>query len=347
MALTPIAFPQTYDAAQAGPNYSASDFRLTAGAALAVPDGSGFGGIQGVRAGSPSPLAAIDGTTVTVAAHMGWLCPWTGNGCYTYALPEPQQVTVDSTTGSYKIAVVLEDKAAGHGNGEKVYVKKYPGYTLDSQIPGLVVARVDDGVASDVAPVVSQDATVRVATLEQLQSLKAADGTKGVLADGARYERQGGVWSIRRPLVDYISSPDRRVYQWTSSWTGKPAYPAGTWYTENTASLTVQSPSQGRWYVVDMGERILGPGEGFLLAVIRKNGKTVATHVVSSSATPGGQTDNYSASRRFWLSNGVYQITVYFEYFGNCQVAGGDVYMCYTDQQISGWFVRYVFLTEC
>lgn len=191
-----IAFPLTYDAEQNGPNYSASDFRLTAGAAMAVPDGSGFGGVQGVRAGSPSPLATIDGTTVTVAAHMGWLCPWTGSGCYTYALPEPQQVTVDSTTGSYKIAVVLEDKAAGHGNGEKVYVKKYPGYTPDSQIPGLVVARVDDGVASDVAPVVSQDATVRIATLEQLQSLKAADGVGAVLSDGSRYERSGGRWSL-------------------------------------------------------------------------------------------------------------------------------------------------------
>lgn len=192
-----IAFPLTYDAAQARPNYSASDFRLTAGAALAVPDGSAFGGVQGVRLGSPSPLVTIDGTTVTVAAHMGWLCPWPGgNGAYEYALPKPAQVAVDSTTGSYKIAVVLEDKAAGHGTGEQVDVKEYPGYTPDSQIAGLVVARVDNGVASDVAPVISQDATVRVATLEQLQSLKAADGVGAVLADGSRYERSGGRWSL-------------------------------------------------------------------------------------------------------------------------------------------------------
>ncbi|AKV55504.1 hypothetical protein AB656_03925 [Bifidobacterium actinocoloniiforme DSM 22766] len=144
-----------------------------------------------------------------------------------------------------------------------------------------------------------------------------------------------------------IYAPDRRVYQWVSSWTGRPGYPGGTWYTENTASLTVRSPGQGRWYVLDMGERITGPGEGFLLAVIRKNGENIATHVVSSSATPGGQTDNYSASRRFWLPDGVYQITVYFKYFGDCQVSGGDVYLCYTDPQVSGWFARYVFLTEC
>ncbi len=206
MANTPIAFPQTYDAAQAGPNYSASDFRLTAGAALAVPDGSAFGGIQGVRAGSPSPLATIDGTTVTVAPHMGWLCPWAG-GCYMYALPEPQQVAVDSTTGSYKIAVVLEDRAAGHGSGERVGVQQFPGYTLDSQIPGLVVARVESGVASDAAPVIGRDATIRVATLAQLQAVTAADGVGAVLADGSRYERSSGVWrAVRGAPVRLVSS---------------------------------------------------------------------------------------------------------------------------------------------
>lgn len=144
-----------------------------------------------------------------------------------------------------------------------------------------------------------------------------------------------------------IYAPDRRVYQWASNWTGKPSYPEGTWQTEHAASLTVQTPGQGHWYVLDMGERITGPGEGFLLAVIRKNGQNIATHVVSSSATPGGQTDNYSASRRVFLPNGIYQITVYFEYFGDCRVSGGDVYLCYTDPQVNGSFVRYVFLTEC
>lgn len=194
MASTTIAFPQTYDPVQAGPNYSASDFRLTAGAALAVPDGSGFGGIQGVRADSPSPLATIDGTTVTVAAHMGWLCPWTGSGCYTYALPEPQQVTVDSTTGSYKIAVVLEDKAAGHGSGERASLRSYPSTTSDSMIPGLVLARVDQGVASDTVPRIRPSSTIMVSTPSDLQRIAAADGIQAELADGARYERRNGIW---------------------------------------------------------------------------------------------------------------------------------------------------------
>lgn len=189
------AFPLTYDPALSGPNYAALDIRLTAGAAMSAPDGSAFGGIQGVRAGSPSPLVRISGTMVTVAAHMGWLCPWDGvNGSYTYVLPKPAQVAVPSTTGSYKIAVVLEDKAAGHGAGEQVTVQYYPGGKPDSQIEGLVVARVDNGAASDVAPVISQDATVRVGQLAQLQTIKAADGTRGVLADGTEYSCKSGVW---------------------------------------------------------------------------------------------------------------------------------------------------------
>lgn len=197
MAVQPIAFPLSYDSAMQGPNYAGKDVRLTMGCAAAIPDGSAFGGIQGVRAGSPSPLVTIDGTTVTVAPHMGWLCPWSGvNGSYMYALQEPAQVPVGSTSGSYKIAVILEDKSAGHGTSEKVDVQKYPGYTPDSQIQGLVVARVDNGVASDVAPVISQDAAIRVATLEQLQAIKAADGVGAVLANGSRYERSGGRWSL-------------------------------------------------------------------------------------------------------------------------------------------------------
>lgn len=214
MAVQPIAFPLTYDATQGGPNYSASDFRFTAGAALAVPDGSTFGGIQGVRVGCPSPLVRISSTTVTVAEHVGWLCPWTGAGSYMYALPSPVQVAVGSTSGSYKIAVILEDKSAGHGTSEKVDVKVYPGYTLDSQIPGLVVARVDNGVASDVAPVISQDATIRVRTLSQLQTLRAADGTIGVLADGSEYKMRSGSWSLTMKCGFFEDKTDDNGMWW-------------------------------------------------------------------------------------------------------------------------------------
>lgn len=240
MAVTPIGFPLTYDPALDAPKYSASDFRLTAGAACAVPDGSAFGGVQGIRAGSPAPLVTIDGTTVTVAAHMGWLSPWKDSASYTYALPGPMQVEVGSTSGSYKIAVVLDDEAAGHGTGEKVRLLSCPSYTPDSQIPGLVVGRVDAGVASDTAPVLSMDATLRVRAQSQLDGLTAADGVSAVLSDGSRYEMRSGSWAlvsgrtavpawktswwevmpIRLTRIDDVVVATTRITRLQGSWTG-------------------------------------------------------------------------------------------------------------------------------
>ena len=190
-----VGFPLTYDADAGGPAYTAQSYQMTAGAAHAIPDGSPFGGVQGVRAGSPSPLVSMDGTTATVSPHMGWLCPWSGSGAYEYAIIRPVQVSVESSTGSYKIAVVLADQAAGHGSGEQVSVQSYSGSVDDRMIDGLVIATVSAGIASDTAPVISQTATVSVSSLDRLQAVSAAEGMQGMLADGSRYVRRGGAWA--------------------------------------------------------------------------------------------------------------------------------------------------------
>ena len=190
-----VGFPLTYDADADGPTYTAASYRMTAGAAHAVPDGSPFGGIQGVRAGSPSPLVSMDGTTATISPHMGWLCPWSGAGVYEYAITKPVQVAVGSSTGSYKIAVVLADQAAGHGSGEQVTVQTYAATMDDRMIDGLVIATVTAGLASDQAPVIGMDATIRTSTLARLRAVKAAEGTRGITRDGAEYRMQSGSWS--------------------------------------------------------------------------------------------------------------------------------------------------------
>lgn len=190
-----VGFPLTYDGDAGGPAYTAQAYRLTAGAAHAIPDGTAFGGVQGVRAGSPTPLVGMDGTTATVSPHMGWLCPWSGAGVYEYAITRPVQATVGSSTGSYKIAVVLADQAAGHGTGERVSVQSYSGSTDDRMIDGLVIATVTAGVASDTAPRLLPDATLTPASLAGLQRLPAADGVKARMADGSRWIRTGGAWA--------------------------------------------------------------------------------------------------------------------------------------------------------
>lgn len=190
-----VGFPLTYDEDAGGPAYTAQSYRMTAGAAHAIPDGSAFGGVQGVRAGSPSPLVSMDGTMATVSPHMGWLCPWSGAGVYEYAITKPVQVAVGSSTGSYKIAVVLSDQAAGHGSGEQVSVQAYSGATDDRMIDGLVIATVTAGLASDTAPLLLPDATVIPASQASLQRVTAADGVRARLPDGSRWIRSGGSWS--------------------------------------------------------------------------------------------------------------------------------------------------------
>lgn len=205
-----VGFPLTYDADADGPTYTADSYRMTAGAAHAVPDGSPFGGIQGVRAGSPSPLVSMDGTTATISPHMGWLCPWSGAGAYEYAITKPVQVPVGSSTGSYKIAVVLADQAAGHGSGEQVTVQTYAATMDDRMIDGLVIATVTAGLASDQAPVIGMDATIRVNTLARLQTVKAAEGTRGVTGDGEEYRMRSGSWSQTGPRQRFGT----KVFNW-------------------------------------------------------------------------------------------------------------------------------------
>lgn len=190
-----VGFPLTYDGDAGGPAYTAQAYRLTAGAAHAIPDGTAFGGVQGVRVGSPSPLVSMDGTMATVSPHMGWLCPWSGAGVYEYAITRPVQVAVGSSTGAYKIAVVLADQAAGHGTGEQVSVQAYSASTDDRMIDGLVIATVTAGLASDTAPRLLPDATVTAASQAGLQRVPAAEGVRARLADGSRWIRSGGSWS--------------------------------------------------------------------------------------------------------------------------------------------------------
>lgn len=332
-ALKPVAYPLTYDPATQGPAYSASDYRLTAGAGSAIPDGTPFGGLQGVRAGSPSPLITIDGTTVSVGAHMGWLCPWEGMGTYTYALPSPVQVTVRNTTGSYKIAVVLEDKAAGHGSGELVDVKVYDSSMPAAEIPGLVIGRVDSGIASDTAPILYPNASITAQSYEQLILERAVDGTCGRTADGSRYVREGGQWILTGMDEQMLVSPRRRVVEWLSDWTGTVAWPAGQSKPEFKTTLQVSSPPSlgGRWYLIEIGSRVdISKGEyGMRCTIEDKQHGTVFNNGMISPRCQGG-VDNFNFTRSAWIPNGVYDVTLNLCRWGEVTI-GGDRAWAYTD----------------
>lgn len=177
------------------PNYTADNFRHVVNSFLAPSDGTVFNRVSGVLDGAASPLCVIDGLNVTVKPHCGIVSPWGDVGAYTYALMRRETVAVSSSEGSFKIAVIVEDPNNFHGSVPRGLVKVYPGSTADSTIPGLVVARVDDGVVSDVAPVLRQSMLVEVASEDMLRSFSAADGQEAlVTSTGHRYVKEDNVW---------------------------------------------------------------------------------------------------------------------------------------------------------
>lgn len=177
------------------PTYTADNFRHVINPFLAPSDGTVFNRVSGILYGAANPLCVIDRLTVTVRPHCGIVSPWSDVGAYTYALMGRETVTVPSSDGLYKVAVIVEDPNNFHGSVPRGLVKVYPGSTADNTIPGLVVACVSDGVVSDVAPVLRQDMLVEVADEDRLKTLSVAEGQEAlVTSTGHRYVKENGVW---------------------------------------------------------------------------------------------------------------------------------------------------------
>lgn len=177
------------------PEYTADDYRHAINPLLFPSDGTAFNGLSGIRYGSPSPLVTVSGLTVTVKPHCGTISPWNGLGAYTYAITTDTTVKLADSTNNYKIAVTVEDPSQSHGTTPSGQLKVFTAGTPDSNINGLVIAEVNAGVASDVAPMIRNSAILMARDLEQLNTIDAVDGQEAVtMADTVHYVRSGGEW---------------------------------------------------------------------------------------------------------------------------------------------------------
>lgn len=177
------------------PTYTADNFRHVINSFLAPSNGTAFDRVSGVLDGAANPLCVIDGLNVTVKPHCGIVSPWSDIGAYTYALMGKETVGVPSSDGIYKVAVIVEDPNNFHGSVPRGLVKVYPGSTDDSAIPGLVIARVNDGIVSDVAPVLRNSMLVEVDNADRLKNLSVAEGQEALVSStGRRYVKENGVW---------------------------------------------------------------------------------------------------------------------------------------------------------
>lgn len=177
------------------PEYTADDYRHAINPLLLPSDGTAFNGLSGIRYGSPSPLVTVSGLTATVKAHCGTISPWDGLGAYTYAITTNTTVQLADSTNNYKIAVTVEDPSQSHGTTPRGKVEVFTAGTPDSNINGLVIAKVNAGVASDAAPMIRNNAILMARNLEQLKTIDAVDGQEAVtIADNAHYVQDRGQW---------------------------------------------------------------------------------------------------------------------------------------------------------
>ena len=194
------------------PTYTADDYRHVVNPFVFPSDGTPFGCVQGIRAGSPWPVVSIKDLVCTVAPHCGVVSPWSGVGAYTYALKKREFVNIPDSTGNYKVAIIVEDPSQSHGSTPRGLVKVYPAGTPSSEIPGLVLAVVNAGVVDNVAPRLHADGTVEVNNTDWLNGIRMVRGSEAVTSvDNRRYRMNGGGWV---PLTDIELSPG----QWYKDW---------------------------------------------------------------------------------------------------------------------------------
>lgn len=237
------------------PEYTADDYRHAINPLLLPSDGSAFNGLSGIRYGSPSPLVTVSGLTATVKPHCGTISPWDGLGAYTYAITTNTTVQLADSTNSYKIAVIVEDPSQSHGTTPRGQLKVFTAGTPDSNINGLVIAEVNAGVASDVAPMIRSNAILMARDLEQLNTITAMDGQEAVtIADNAHYVRYSGRW-INRTLTysrsglstasDELSIGGSFVYRngglyllLTCRWVNKGKFTSSSWQKTPLCNIT-------------------------------------------------------------------------------------------------------------
>lgn len=177
------------------PEYTADDYRHAINPLLVPSDGTAFNGLSGIRCGSPSPLVTVSGLTATVKAHCGTISPWGGLGAYTYAITTNTTVNLADSINNYKIAITVEDPSQSHGTTPRGKIEVFTAGTPDSNINGLVIAKVNAGVVSDVAPMIRNSAILMARNLEQLNTIDAVDGQEAVtMADNVHYVRNSGTW---------------------------------------------------------------------------------------------------------------------------------------------------------
>lgn len=225
-------------AVDGAPTYTADDYRHAVNPFIFPSNGTSFDCAQGVRYGTASPMCSLEGLTVTVIPHCGVIRPWTGVGAYTYAFTEPVSVNIPDLTGSYKVAVTVEDPSQSYGDIPRGQLQPFSISVDDKDIPGLVLAHVRAGVISDVATQIGQASTFYIKDPTWVSSMPAMNGQEAVVSStGERYKVIDSTW---QRLDDIRLLPG----QWLNDWPGT-KYKCSL--SGNVASLSIKAIRGPEW----------------------------------------------------------------------------------------------------
>jgi hypothetical protein len=172
---------------------------------LLPSDGSPFGGIPGLRAGTPDPLVevAADKTAVVVHAHAGWIR--TGGRLVGYTLTADARMPIPRPANWYDIEVLIDDA----GTTACRMSETSHGTPIKDPDDGMHLARYMGGPIQQDAITINQDAMLVSPSLTALKRLKAVEGQRGQVSNdptssnNGQYVYRAGVWGsvARAPVI--------------------------------------------------------------------------------------------------------------------------------------------------
>lgn len=177
------------------PIYTADNYRHAVNSLLLPCDGSPFGCVNGIRYTGTYPIVSVNGATVTIEEHAGFYAGWSAAGIYTYALTHVEKVTLPNIDDDFKVFVEISDPSQAHGDKPQGQLSVVNATVPDSNINGVVLARVGGGIASETAIRVDAAGKLYAPSESILLNVRAVDGTLAVVwPTGAEFERQSGRW---------------------------------------------------------------------------------------------------------------------------------------------------------
>lgn len=170
---------------------------------LLPSDGTPFGSIPGLQAGTPDPLVEVsaDKTAVVVHAHAGWIRA--GQRMAGYALTADTRMPIPRPANWYDVEVLLDDAGKAVCRLSEAS-RDQPIRDPDS---GLHLARYMSGPVQQDAITINLDAMLVSPTLTALKRLKALEGQRAKLADGTEYTLKDGVWEAATQSLDVVFKP--------------------------------------------------------------------------------------------------------------------------------------------